>query len=404
VHIQLSSGNGELLALQVPAEKLIAPCATPQPTNLDVAESLAQAVSAPLGYPPLQQAILPGDHVTIAVDRELPQIELVINELLRQLTAAGNEPENITVLVASQQQCELLAGSWPSAWTAAIGLHVHDPNGETSLAYLAATHDGRPLYLNRAIDDADVFLPVGVQRLDDRGVHSSWFPTYSNLETQSRHQSPGNIEWQTHQRRRRKETEEAGWLLGVRLIVQVLPGPAGSIAGIWCGDAEAVAEAAGRAGQALWTQEVDRPADLVIAVLDADPREQSWRQVAQALATASQAVNDGGAIVLWTELGVEPGPALRSLASIDESDDEQRLALLKQRSADATAAKLISDSLERCRVYLHSQLDDALVEEIGLATLHDAAELQRLVDRAATCLVIGSAQHAGIRLKQPVEA
>jgi hypothetical protein len=62
------------------------------------------------------------------------------------------------------------------------------------------------------------------------------------------------------------------------------------------------------------------------------------------------------------------------------------------------------DCLQRTRVYLRSRLDDPVVEEIGLATLHDVAELQRLVNSAESCLVMGSAQHAGIHVKHPVEA
>jgi hypothetical protein len=107
--------------------------------------------------------------------------------------------------------------------------------------------------------------------------------------------------------------------------------------------------------------------------------------------------------VLWTELSADPGPALKSLGDIEASEDEQRLALLKQRSADATAAKVIADCLDRGRVFLRSALEDAVVEELGLAPLHDPQELQRLVDRAASCLVIGSAQHAGVQVKQTVE-
>ena len=68
------------------------------------------------------------------------------------------------------------------------------------------------------------------------------------------------------------------------------------------------------------------------------------------------------------------------------------------------AAKVIADCLDRCRVFLRSRLEESVVEEIGLAPLHDPQELQRLVDRAASCLVIGSAQHAGVQLKQTVEA
>ena len=406
MQVLLPNGDGHA-TLEIPQDRLVASRAGHGDSSESAGALLRAAVSSPLGYPPLRQAILPGDHVTIAVDPELPQLSPLINELLSDLLEAGCEASDLTLLVARSEQRDELHAAWPEAWRREVQLVLHDPDDEARHAYLAATRDGRPIYLNRAISDADVFLPIGVQRLetalDYRGVHGGWFPAFSNLEAQLRHQSPGNIEWQAHRRRRQQETEEAAWLLGVRLVVQILPGPTGSVAGAWCGDCDEVSRAASAACRKLWLQEIGGTADLVIAVLDGPVSEQSWGQIARALITASEAVDDQGTIVLWTDLATDPGPALKSLGETDASEDEQRLALLKQRSADATAAKVIADSLSRGRVVLRSHLEDSVVEEIGLAPLRDVRELQRLVDRASSCLVIGSAQHAGVHLKQAVE-
>lgn len=408
MRIQLSTADAVPLVLEISAEQLVADASLSRPPDCDVTARLPAALAEPVGYPPLSQAVLPGDRLTLAVDPELPQAAEVVGTLIGELLQAGREPGDITVLVSRAEQRESLLSAWPAAWRDAVTLVLHDADDETMHAYLAATREGFPVYLNRAIGDADVFLPIGMQRLDDaldeRGVHGGWFPAFSNREAQLRHQSPGNVTWQAHRRRRRQETDEAAWLLGVRLVIQVLPGPVGGVAGVWCGDAEEVVRVAGQACRNLWLREVDRPAELVIATLDAAAEEQSWQQLARALAMASRAVVDGGTIVVWTDLATDPGPALKSLAHCEESDDEQRLSLMKLRSADAMAAKVILDCLQRTRIYLRSRLDDAVVEEIGLATLHDVAELQRLVHSAESCLVLSSAQHAGVHVKQPVEA
>lgn len=408
MRIQLSTADAAPLLLEISAERLVADASPSPTTDCDVSAQLPAALAQPVGYPPLSQAVLPGDHLILAVDPELPQATEVVGTLIGDLLQAGREPGDITVLVSREEQRESLHAAWPAAWRDAVTLVLHDADDEGTHAYLAATREGFPVYLNRAIGDADVFLPIGMQRLDDaldeRGVHGGWFPAFSNREAQLRHQSPGNVTWQAHRRRRRQETDEAAWLLGVRLVIQVLPGPAGTVAGVWCGDADEVVRVAGQACRELWLREVERPAELVIATLDAAAGEQSWQQLARALAMASRAVVEGGTIVVWTDLATDPGPALKSLAHYEESDDEQRLSLLKLRSADAMAAKVILDCLQRTRIYLRSRLDDAVVEEIGLATLHDVAELQRLVNSAESCLVLSSAQHAGVHVKQPVEA
>ena len=405
--LRIPTSDSDVVAFEVPGERLIADCRPPQSPAPAVARLLRATINAPLGYPPLNQAILPGDHVTLAVDPDLPQVAEVVGEVLNDLIETGANPADLTVLLASEEQRTAIAAASP-AWNADVKLTVHDPEDEATHAYLAATSDGRPIYLNRVIGDADVFIPVGVQRLsgalDDRGVHGGWFPAFSSSEAQARHQSPGNIEWQAHRRRRRQETEEAAWLLGARLVIQIVPGPAGGILGAWCGDCDEVARGAGGACQAAWSHEVERPAELVLAVIDGETSRQSWPQVARALAMAAIAAIEGGVIVLWTNLAAIPGPALMSLSDFESDDDEQRLSLLKQRSADAMAAKVVADCLLRYRVYLHCQLNDGVLEGMGLTPLHDIAELQRLVNNSATVVAIGSAQYTGIHVKQPVEA
>jgi nickel-dependent lactate racemase len=393
--------------LEFPEGKLLADFSRP-PTSGHSA-SIRDVLNAPLGYPPVTRAVVPGDHVTIAVDPETPQWSLVVREIAEQLIEAGSNASDITVLLAAREQPEgrsRVREALPASWGEQVQVVVHEPENEATHMYLAATKEGRAVYLNRAIGDADVVIPVGLARqassFDYRGVHGAWFPTFSNLETQIRYQSPGNLEWKTHQRRRREETEEAAWLLGVQFIVQVMPGPAGSIGQIWCGEAQQVARAVEAASGEMWRREVDRPAELVIAVLDNE--SPSWEDVARALAMAVRVVAEDGAIALWTNLSIEPGPALKALADLDVSEEELRVSLLKHRSADAVAAKVIADCRQRCRIYLHSALDDAVVEPHGLAPLHSIEELQRLIDQHATCLVIGSAQYAGVQLRQVVEA
>ena len=254
--------------------------------------------------------------------------------------------------------------------------------------YLGATRLGRTLHVHRALGDADVVIPVGPLRSADSlsylGAHGSWFPRFASTETQlqlqtsnvsARDVSAGGMRGQN---RRREEAEEAARLLGVTFVVQLLPGPTGSIVAAFCGEPQEVARRGSEALQNYWSFEIDQPADLVVAALDNTPAEQSWRHVAEALSTALLCVTDGGSIVLWTELDERPGPALKSLGTIDPNDEVQRLSILKHRWADETSSWVISEALEKCRVYFRSQLDDVTVEELGLAPLHNEQEIQPL--------------------------
>ncbi len=64
---------------------------------------------------------------------------------------------------------------------------VHDPDDRAQIAYLASTKEGRRVYLNRLLTDADVVVPVGRLGYDPilgfRGPWSLLFPGLSDRET-----------------------------------------------------------------------------------------------------------------------------------------------------------------------------------------------------------------------------
>ena len=73
------------------------------------------------------------------------------------LQEAGVEPEDVTVLVTVGWRPHSSRRHAPPGAT----LVVHDPRDRGQLAYLAATKQGRRIYLNRLLTDADVVIPVG---------------------------------------------------------------------------------------------------------------------------------------------------------------------------------------------------------------------------------------------------
>ena len=116
-------------------------------------------------------------------------------------------------------------------------------------------------------------------------------------------------------------------------------------------------------------------------------------QFGRALAAATEAVAEEGAIAICCDLRDEPGPALAALA---ESDDRE--AALKQirrgQLPDALIAARLQRATQRATVYLLSQLADHVVENLGMAPIANAEELKRLASHHETCLLLANAQHA----------
>src|SRR5262249_47753037 len=156
------------------------------------------------------------------------------------------------------------------------------------LSYLATTKDGRRLYLNRAVVDADQVVVLSGRGYDPRlgysGAEGSLFPALSDeatLEDTNDRLStapPGAAPWPL-----RQEAEEAAWLLGAPFFVQIIPGAGGTIAHVISGMADT-----SREGQRLldvrWRQVVAGPAGTVVATVSGDPARQGFRDLAAALA------------------------------------------------------------------------------------------------------------------------
>ena len=57
----------------------------------------------------------------------------------------------------------------------------------------------------------------------------------------------------------------------------------------------------------------------------------------------------------------------------------------------------LAQTLDRANVYLLSQLEEDLVEELFMVPVANVTEALRVIDGTDACAVIGSAQHAFVR-------
>ncbi|MGE0758430.1 MAG: lactate racemase domain-containing protein [Pirellulaceae bacterium] len=400
----LGYGQGETVCVDLPPES-VRDYSRPngEPVE-DAARAVVEALRAAIDFPPLAQATVPGDRIVIAVERGIPQLPAVIQGIVQTLLAGSAQPHEIAVVLADPEDRarQPLAGLPPSV-RELIRITVHDPADAQQLTYLAAARDGRPIYFQRLIADADVVIPVGLLRLDDAwgyfGVHGCLFPTFSDQETRARFQSTrGN--WQVQQRHGRKEAEEAAWLLGVQFTVQIMPGAGDSILQILAGEARAVARRGSDLCESAWLHRAGRRASLVVASIEGGEPEQTWDNVARALDVAAQAVADGGSIVLCTRLQEPPHRSVvKQLARAGFAQDS---AVASSRetappsSSDAFTAQLLSQTLDRANVFLLSRLEEDIVEDLGLGHVAHADEVTRLSRRHESCILVGNAQHARI--------
>ncbi|MCC7084963.1 MAG: DUF2088 domain-containing protein [Pirellulales bacterium] len=400
----LKFGSLGQLQFELPPSVLVADFASPAQTQQhDVLRSIAAAVETPLDFPPIKQAVVPGDHVVLAVASGVPGVTDVVAAVVPALMEGGVAADDITVV---QTQADVVAGAidpragLPENFRHRVQLFTHNSGEQTQLSYLAADDRSEPIYLNRRMCEADFVLPIGCLRPSDaiisNGRKSLWnetiYPTFGDSKSIEHWASNGVPQSKGQLAHRHRQIDAVAWQLGVQVTAQVVPAGGGRSLEVLIGSPERVFCDGRELCRQAWQREVPRRARLVVAGIGGGSEQQTWENVGRALEAALSIVSDNGAIVICSELTEPLGPALKHLAAAaDTSAAQQRLR--KMHSSDAALARLLASELERVSVYLLSAHDEDVVVPLGIAHVSEAAEIGRLVARSESCILLADAQY-----------
>jgi hypothetical protein len=383
----------------------------------DIAQAAFEALQSPLDFPALQQAIVPGDRVALAVDANIPSLEQVLAGVLRAVESCG--AAEIDLVLSDEATDETVASI-----TAMVGAQVHVTRHQTSLReclrYVAADEQADPIYLNRWLVDADFVLPVVAARTDPilgSSNHSSVYPRFADARTRRRvldrlsnsNQASRTAKDATGRSASSTTYDEPAWWLGVQLILSVTANQLGQAARIVAGtslglnsDQTSLPDDAadGIGGTAHPT------AAIVIASLDGSSQQQSWVNAARAVVAATGYTRPGGTIVLWSEIDDLPRLSASNLLDEEASEEESVTDTSRAASAEAgesndafpswyaddRAIEALHKIADEFRVMIHSRLDAEAIESLGFGAVTTAAQLQNLCRSFASCGLLRAAQ------------
>lgn len=349
---------------------------------------LRRVLETPLDFPGLRHAVVPGDRVAVPFARPFPALESILNVLARVLADAGVARDDLT-LVTSGSDME------PHITLPGYGdPRIHNSDDATQLAYLAATANGNRIYLNRVLTDADLVLPIGLcRRLESGALLGPWsaiHPALSNREALAENAIGAAS----------TDAAEVCWLLGCQLMIGILPGVEHA-AGILVGQQAAIATAAEQFAETSWTCRATEHAAMVLAGLGVAWKPTTLEDLGAGLTAAAKLARPGGKIVMLSTLEAEPGPALRRVAELDDQH-KARAALKRFREfPDFQVAERILKAQSSADIYLLSNLDDDLVERLGIIPLASPNEASRLTRAADSCHVISPAEFWTVDLNEP---
>ncbi|CAN5630363.1 hypothetical protein BH23PLA1_BH23PLA1_33380 [soil metagenome] len=383
----------ERLEIEVADDRLLGAWSGPEPlAETRLRAQIAQDLESPQDYPPLRQAVVPGDRVVLAVDPEIPQLNRLLAIVSEILEGSGVERDAIQVVALGPIRGLESSASIrePVTWI------NHNPDDREQLAYLASTEAGRRVYLNRFLTDSDFVLPVGLLTYDPilgyQGPWSTLFPGLSDLDTQQalRGQASDHTPHADHTRPAFDESAEVTWLLGSQFHIGILPGATG-IAGVFAGLESTVRTQGMRALDRAWTFQVPERAELVIAGIGRPGVPTRLEDLARGLATSAGLVRRGGRIAILSRTEGPIGPALQRLLGAEDPRRWAEHLRGAEAEPDYPAARQIARALDWADVYLLSSLPVEDVEELAMIPLARPEEAARLAALSNSCLILSHA-------------
>ncbi|MGH7227100.1 MAG: lactate racemase domain-containing protein, partial [Gemmataceae bacterium] len=224
MRIALDYGR-ERAEFEVAGERLVAELRPPA-ALADPAAAVRAALEGPHAFPALRRALTPDDHVAVVLDEQLPHLAELLVPLLEHIHSAGVAPECMTLLCPPSSSRQAWIEDLPDEFQD-VQVEVCDPDDRRRMAYLAATHKGKRLYLNRTLVECDQIVVLCGRRYDPllgySGAEGSLYPALSDRETRREMSQrvnfgvPGATPWPA-----RRAAMETAWLLGAPFFVQAI--------------------------------------------------------------------------------------------------------------------------------------------------------------------------------------
>lgn len=400
--VSVPYGAAKQFSCEMEASRVIEVAPSPLP-DPELETQIRQVLESPLDFPPLSRAVISDDHVVLALDGETPEANALLAGIWEVLEKAGVKPQNVTVLEPAP------CGNRTTNQAATILPHpdmvsvVHQPATLDDCQYLASTTGGERIYLAKELLNAEVVITIGSVAFDTvmgyRGTSSVFYPGLASPEAKAKAAGQGHRELgPENERPLRQRVDEIAWLLGTQFSVQVIPSLHGGVAHVLAGQHDSVLRRGKELVNQHWLIELDYRAEIVVVGVDEDAAGHGWQQIGSALATARNLVSKGGRIVVLSDLKVPPGEGLQLLTRYD--DPTEGLRPLRQAAPeDLNSTTELAEAVDWADVYLLSQLESDLVEELFMVPLESEAEAERLLGLEERVLFLASAQHMFGRIR-----
>lgn len=322
---RLKYGHGEV-AVKIPAEQVLHVIeGMDYPPISDIPGAVLKALERPIDSPPLREILKPGDKVVIIVSditRAWIKNNLYLPTMLNVINEAGVPDGNIEIIIAvgahrknTEEEFKVLVGE--EALRRVRKISNHDCEDDENLTYMGKTSSQVPVYLNKAVVEADkVILTGGIVyhfMAGFGGGRKSVLPGIAGLKTiQKSHLlcmadqegdglNPVASSSITYGNPEHEVMMEIAGFLKPDFLFNIVPTPAGDYAGIFAGNWASAFYQGCRLVEKIYGIPIKEEADIVIATAGGFPKDINLYQSSKTMDNAYYAVRKGGAVIILSE-------------------------------------------------------------------------------------------------------
>lgn len=361
----------------------------------DVPDMIRRALGNPIGSSRLADRVSAGQQVAIVtsdISRPCPSAEL-LPFLLDELNQAGIRERDITVVFGLGTHRPHTRDEQVSLVGPDIYQRVRCIDSDPSSTELVGhTNRGTPVRVFRPVLEADIRVCLGVIEYHYFAGYSGGVkavvPGVCGHETVHRNHSmmleqgavTGNVEGNPV----RADIEEAGAMIGVDFILNVILDDAKRIAAIVAGDPLEAHRQGCAQVDAFGRVPVPRLADLVLVSAGGHPKDINLYQAQKALDNALHLVHARGIVILVAECSEGLGHPTFEAWMQDTGGPDAIIERIKRKfELGGHKAAAFAVALKRATIYLVSALPPDQVRSLGL---HPFDSLEKAIESARAAL------------------
>jgi len=404
--------------LSVPSQyrcETLLPCSIPALN--DPVSAIRAALAKPIGAPPLQETLRPGERVAILVNdiTRLVHSDVFLPVLVDELNACGIPDRDIFIVFAlglhrtqsAEERCQIVGARIARR----IALYDHDSRTRENLVLLGRTSRGNQVWINRRVHEADHVILTGEiiyhQIAGYSGGRKSLVPGVAGADTITFNHRlildpncrPGLLDGNPAH----EDLVEACRLFDPDFLLNVVPSPSGEWVQVVAGHYDLAHRAGCETVDQLCRVPIGEAYDMVLASAGGFPLDIDLRQAHKGMENAARALRSGGVLIYFAECADGTGsPLIDEWVEKYSNTREMERELRSNFVVGAHKAYWLARLGDRVRVLLISDLPGKLVRKCHLHPVSGpnnafADELRRFGASARIAYI----PYAGITLPQP---